>query len=62
MQACTPYGWVVYNMIIYVGKESQFDLEYDAYPVSSRVVLSLMKPYLGNVILLLWITITLDNN
>ena len=34
----------VYNMSIYVGKGTQFDPESDEYPVSSRVVLSLMKP------------------
>ena len=37
----------MYNMSIYVGKGTQFDPEYDEYPVSSRVVLSLMKPLFG---------------
>lgn len=44
---CESKTGYVYNMTIYVGKGTQFDPEYDAYPVSSRVVLSLMKPLFG---------------
>lgn len=34
-------------MIIYVGKGTQFDPDYNELPVSSRIVLSLLKPLLG---------------
>lgn len=44
---CESKTGYVYKMTIYVGKGTQFDPEYDEYPVSSRVVLSLMKSLFG---------------
>lgn len=44
---CESKTGYVYRMISYVGKGTQFAPEYDDYPVSLRVVLSLMKPLLG---------------
>ena len=44
---CEAKTGYVYRMIIYVGKGTQFDPDYDDLPVSSRVVMSLMKPLLG---------------
>ena len=34
---CESKTGYVYNMTIYVGKGTQFDPEYDEYPVSSHV-------------------------
>lgn len=44
---CEAKTGYVYKMIIYVGKGTQLDQDYNEYPVSSRIVLSLMKPLLG---------------
>ena len=44
---CESKTGYVYNMTIYVGKGTQFDSEYDEYPVSSYVVLFLMKLLFG---------------
>ena len=43
---CESDSGYVWNFVIYTGKGTQFDVEYDNLPVSSRVVMTLMKPLL----------------
>ena len=44
---CEAKTGCVWNSIIYVGKGTQFDPDYNGLPVSSHIVMSLMKPLLG---------------
>ena len=49
---CEAKTGYVYQMIIYVEKETQFDPIYDDLPLSSQVVGSLMKALLKKIIVL----------